>query len=255
MFLVRTYLLIAPNILLAICLIEILRRKIQEHYPILTAYFAVCLLQFLVSFTLNLLYFSPHRSPSFVAIYQWVTVISTGVVSLFEIAVLYELANDLVLRRSRLAASLRPVLRWAAALLLLTAFGVSALFSQPGTRRVMAAFETLDFSSNLIKVGLLLVLVLFTRALQISWRSLPAGIALGFSVTGAAEILAAVLLAKLGHSYYRRVDLFRMAAFHISVLIWLVYIFAPAMGPNVAERPLERTDLEAWNQEMQKILR
>jgi hypothetical protein len=94
-------------------------------------------------------------------------------------------------------------------------------------KTALVAFQALDLSSNVIKVALLLVLLLFTHALQVSWDSLPTGIALGFAVNGCVEITASAMFSKLDRIYYVDIDVLRMAGFHICVVIWLVYALMP----------------------------
>jgi hypothetical protein len=251
MLFLRLYLWFAPHLLLGLCLIGVSRRKLQSQCPIFFGYVVAEITIFLVFVPLNLL--SVYSLLSLVA-YQWATVIGTVILSVFELGVLYELSNELVLSRLSLAAAFRALLRWTAGVLLLIAAVVSAWFSQPGVRRVMAVFQTLDFSSSLIKIGLLLVLLLFTRALHISWRRLPTGIALGFAISASIEMAAAAFLSA-GHSAYVRIDILRMAAFHISVLVWLIYIFLPERLPRFTGTGLHKSDLELWDQELRRMVR
>ena len=187
--------------------------------------------------------------------YRWVITAGTALSLIFELCVLYELANELMRSRSSSARVLRGVLRWTAAILLLVAAIVSALFAQPGLQRVIKVFQTLDFSSNLIIIGLLLSLLLFSRMLHVSWRSLPAGIALGFGVLASAEIAASSLLSLLGRPGYVTVDLVRAVAFHMCVLVWLFYIFFPPRDPTIRGRGLNKLELESWDQQLERMVR
>src|SRR5215475_11284357 len=199
------YLWIAPNAVLAVCLIGIFLGRRQRQLPFFVSYVAFALASFLTSIAANILYSKKQISLN---TFQWTATAGTALELALELCVLYELANELILSRSSSARALRGVLRWTAALLLLLAATVSALFSQPGLQRVVKAFQTLDFSANLIIVGLLLSLLIFSRVLQISWRSLPSGIALGFGVSASAEIAGSSLLSLLkGKSGFFTMDL------------------------------------------------
>jgi hypothetical protein len=105
------------------------------------------------------------------------------------------------------------------------------------------------------ELGLLISLLFFSRALQISWQSLPAGIALGLGISASAELSGAALLSVLGRAGYIPVDFIRMGAFHLCVVIWLVYIFLPSRSPSFTGHRPDRTDLEAWDQYLQKMVR
>jgi hypothetical protein len=257
MFYLRAYLWFAPNVLFAICLVGLLRRKLQRSYPFLVTYLAFEVIGFVTLFTIDRLI---AHSLSSLETYRWVLVVDTGVTAAFQLGAIYELAQKLVLSRSAVATSLRQLLRWSLASLLLISVTSAAMFHQSGLGRVMSAFQTMDFCGSLIGVGLLVILLLFSRALGLSWRSLPAGIVLGFGVNGSAEILAAALISLLGSSGYVAIDssgyvaidIVRMTAAHIRAVIWLVYILRPER-PSFTKGNFQKADLDAWSQDLEKM--
>jgi hypothetical protein len=193
MLFLRWYFFVAPNVLLGCCAFFFWRRHLQRQYPIFAAYIAFQLLEFAILFIADLLIVLI----SSLATYRWLLVVGTGVTAAIQIGVLYELAGELLLSRSSLTRSVGPLLRWSLATALLAGAGFSAILPRTGSERVVLAFQALDFASNLMGAGLLLALMLYTRALRISWRSLPAGIALGFGINASAEICGAALLSIL----------------------------------------------------------
>lgn len=252
MFFLRLYLWAAPHVLLAIFLVRFLRLERQKDYPIFFAYVLASLAQFVALISINLLLL---RSLVSLATYRWALVVSTGLIAVAELAVLYELANVLILSRSSLGRLLRPLLRWAGALLLVAAVGSSALLHENGIDRAMKVFDALDFASSLISIGLVATLLMFSRFLRVSWRGLASGVALGFAILGVIELAAATLLAKLGHSYYVRIDLLRLFGFHLAVLVWLIYMFLPRGSAGFTGNRLDQSRLQAWNEELQGIVR
>jgi hypothetical protein len=90
------------------------------------------------------------------------------------------------------------------------------------------------------------------RALHISWRNLPAGIALPLGISASAELSAAALRSVLGRAGYIPMDFIRMEAFHVFVVIWLVYIFCQSDRLD-SGAGLRRSDLELWDQEVQRM--
>jgi hypothetical protein len=247
----RLYLWLTPNLLLGVCLFLLLRRGLHRQYPILTSYILLQLLLFFISVLLTPAFFGF----SSLSMYQWTVAISTGVIAAAEIGVLYEVTNELVLSHLSAGRMVRSLLRTTAAISLLIAAVACALLSVSQMNAVFAAFQALDFSTNVINVSLLLVLILFTRALHISWRSLPAGIALGLAVSGCKEIAAAALLSKLDASHYVRIDVLRMAGFHLWVVIWLLYIWFAERRPIMDRHNIRVSDLESWNDELQRVVR
>jgi hypothetical protein len=247
MLFLRYYLWIAPHVLLGLFVAGFLRRGLQKQLPIFFSYLVFDLLQFLVLFGVG---FIPSQATS----YRWLLVCGTGIISFFQIAVIYELANELLLSRSSLAGTLRALLRWVAAVLFLIVAIVSGMFQKISVQHVMNVLQVADFSSSVIRCGLLIVLFLFTRALQISWRSRSAGIALGFGILASVELIGAGLRGGFGRSAYIAVDLLQMAGFHVCVLIWLVYLFLPERTAAATGRGLSQTDLELWDQQLQRLV-
>jgi hypothetical protein len=119
--------------------------------------------------------------------------------------------------------------------------------------RVMNIFSVLDFSTGVLQVGLLLVLFLFSRILRVSWRSLPVGIAVGLGILGCVQISTAPLFSIFTHRY-AVIDVVRMAAFHVCVLVWLGYLIFPGSEPKFKGKPPQETELESWNQELQRMV-
>lgn len=253
MFFLRWYLFVAPSVLLGFCAFLLWRKRFYRKYPIFAAYVGFQLLQFVVLFTTDLLI---PLSLASMATYRWLLVLATGGVAVLQIGVLYELGSELLLSRSSPANSLRPLLRWSLASALLIAVGSSALFPRTGLEHVMLAFQILDFASNLLAVALLLALIVCTRALHLSWRRLPAGIALGFAINASAELAGSALLSVLvGRARYIATDLIRTGSYQVCVLIWLIYIFLPTKPLGFTGRRPDRAELEAWDQDLQKMVR
>ena len=242
---------IAPHLLLGVFLSIFVRRRLYRQSPVFFAYVVCELVQFVVSITLSL--YGIWHPGHHLNLYRWILVWSSGALSLLSFGVVYELVNQMILSRSSLGKTLRPFMRWSAAILLpLTAAAAAHL--GVAVERVVNVFAVLDFSTSVLQVGLLLSLFVFSRALRVSWRSLPVGIALGLGILGCVELSAAPLFSAFPHRY-AVIDVFRMAGFHVCVLVWLGYLVFPERGPKFAGEPLQTTDLESWDQELQKMVR
>ena len=248
MFIASYYLWIAPHILLGIFLICLLWRRLQRKLPIFVAYVVFELVQFILLFTIFL------HSPFPAAIYKWTLVFGTGISSILELGVIYELANELLLSRSSLGSALRPALQIILALLLLGAAIGSGAFSGISVQRVTNIFEMIDFSTNLIEAGMVLSLFIFARALRVSWHSWIAGVALGFGVSASIDLVSAALRAEWGKRAFVAADLTQMAAFHVCVVIWLVSLFLADRTPPFTDAKLKISDLELWDEELQRMV-
>jgi len=216
---------VAPQLVLLLALVLSFRRKLIQRYPFFVSLMSFQLLYFSAALVTYLYAVADpaHRSQ----LYKWVATSGLAITSIFEFGVLYELSDILFLSRMKRLEGVRRFLRWAAAILMLGASFASALVSQADLSRVLSVFQTLNLSVNLIKVGFLLVLISLTRVFRISWRGLPAGIALGLGIAAAADIGASALMSRLANLTSGTVDMIRMAGFSVCVMVWIAYIVRP----------------------------
>ncbi len=248
MLFLRYYFWIGPHILLGIVLGGLIRRNLYKQVPIFCGYAIFELVRFLLLLTINL-------SPSFSAIqYHWVLLLGLGVSTSLQFGVAYELAQILLVHFA-LASVLRYLLRWTAAGLLLTAAIASAMLFSSGATSLDTVFRTLDFSSNVILSGLLAFLLMFSRAFHISWRSFSSGIALGFGIFASVELATSALRAALGLRGNIAISIIQMAGYHACVLVWLIYLFLPERTPKFTRSGLEKSEIEFWDQELQRMVR
>lgn len=247
MYFVRYCLWIAPHLLLLLVIAGVLRRRLQKKFPIFLTYLLFEVGQFLLLFAIIKI------APSVTA-YRSVLVFGLAFGSLVKVGVLYELGKNLVLRHSALSEVLRPLFRWTTAWLLLLATIASARLFVEGLDRLVTAFETVDFCVSVVQVGLLLTLLMFSRALHVSWRSWAAGIALGFGIAGSIELTTAALRSVSGQAGHIAIDIAQMSAFQVCVGVWLVYLFLPERVPKVIGTGLPQAELELWDHEVHRIV-
>lgn len=244
----RYYLWIVPHLLLGTILIACLRRAFHRLLPVFFTFAAFEVFQFLVLFTV-----ARFLTPASIKAYMWLLTVGTIIDSLLKLGVVYELANKLTSSRPVLSGISRTVFKWALAALLLTAAISAGSLHKVSRENVVNGFQTLDFASNLILAGMLVVLLMFSRALRISWRSWPTGVALGFGVSACFNLASAALRSGLGRSAFIAVDVTQMGAFHVSAIIWLIYVLLPERPPMFQGPGLRQNDIEFWDQELQRM--
>jgi hypothetical protein len=250
--LVSWYLFIAAHAVLAACLVAFVRRQRWKEYPIFLGFVVCELVSFLVAFTLaHLQWHSLVSRPTYLWTAVYASVISTAV----EVAVLYELADKLILSRSLLGATLRPLLRWSGAVLFLIAAAVSVFVADPGLERIVNVFETLNFASHLIVFGILFVLLVYSHALQVPWRSLSAGIALGLAISSGVEMSLSALVSAFGAKSLIPADFISMSALLLCSTVWLIYILLPDRSVPRSGKRLVKSELEFWEHELQRMVR
>jgi hypothetical protein len=244
----RYFLWLVPHILIAAVLVGLFRRGLQRQLPFFAAYLFWELAQFLALFTINWLpAVSTHH-------YHWGLVVALAGSVVLKFGVIHELTRELFLSQTLVSRILRPLLRWTAAALLLVAAAVSATFATGGMQRVEALFHSLNFSSAVIQSGLLLGLFLFTRALHISWRSSITGVALGFGMFAAIGLTTSAFHPMSGSNKSIALDLIQMTAYLLCVLVWTGYLLLPEPVSVLNSTNLQKSDLELWDQELQKMV-
>jgi hypothetical protein len=77
--------------------------------------------------------------------------------------------------------------------------------------------------------------------------------ALGFGIMACINLSAAGLRSGLGKSAFMAVDITQMAAFHLCVLVWLVYLYLPDRTAAFTGSGLAKSDIQVWDQELQRI--
>jgi hypothetical protein len=249
MLFLRYYLWIAPYILLGLFFFLFLRRKLYLQLPSFAIYVAIQLLGFLGTLICSL-----HRPFSY-RVYGWILMLGDSLSGIVAVWVLYELVSKLIVPRPTLVKLGQRLFAVALVILVLSSAAISGRLSDHSIYRALNFFEDINFSSAFIKVGLLLVLLVFSRALNVSWSNWFVGIALGFGVDACFDLSTAAWRAAYGRAALISVDIVQGVGFHICVVIWLVYLLLPE-GPSRSTGPkLHKEDLEAWSDQLQNIVR
>jgi hypothetical protein len=127
--------------------------------------------------------------------------------------------------------------------------------SDPGVEahRAVTVVLLLERSVDVVRVGLVVFLFMVSSYLGLRLRDRTFGIALGFGIYAAVILVAVALRMHLGEPVASMYSLIRAAAYTCALVIWLVYVLAPAREP-VSVRMVPNTDLEKWNRALGELL-
>ena len=248
MIFLRDYLWIMPHVVQVFVLLIFLKKRLHKQLPLFCVFTVFEILRFVLLFTV-----SRFVTDSSIDVYLWFLTCTEAIDAALQLAVLYELTQNLIFSRTSLGGMLRRVFMWTAAGLVLVAAATSGSLHDISRQKIVNGFEILDFSTGLVQVGILVALVLFSRVLRISWRGHATGVALGFGVSACIELATAALRAEFGRPAFIAIDITQMFAFHVSVVIWLIYLLLPDRSPAFSGHGFEKSDIQLWDQELQRM--
>jgi hypothetical protein len=226
---------IAPVAVFVCLAAMMLRRKLQKEYPLFFAFVVFQVATFAVDF------FAYHRSPSLYFYAYWTTA-ALGIAISF--GVLYEVFTGVFRPFADLRELGGVLFRWAALVLAAAAFLLAANSEPfPGWRPVAVILNGVR-SVEMMQCGLVLLMLLCSNYLGITLRHRIFGIALGFGIIAAVDLIVVAILTNFGLQASNLVQLGKMAAYNLSALLWMGYVYAGEVECRSAKQLVYA---ERWN--------
>jgi hypothetical protein len=218
-----------------------LRRGLQRQFKCFFAYIVAQILTFSLIFPSYL----SHNYPLYFYLYWTTTAI--GVVLGF--LVIHEVFLD-VFKPFHTLRDLGTVLfKWAGLVMLLVAGVVSISANSRTLTPWMQAIVTAERCVRIVQVGIVLLLLFFSRYLGASKRQLSFGIALGFGSFAIVE-LSLIAFWSGGHMHSGMVDLINMSAYNISLFVWLGYTLHKSPAREITSTLLQP---QRWEQSLSDL--
>ncbi len=179
--------------------------------------------------------------------YFYVYWTASTVVMVVGFAVLYEVFVNILKPFSAVIDLAKMLFGWAALFLLLAAFLTALVTSGPGARKIVVAVDLCDRCVHLMQCGLLMLLVLFEKRLNFSWRNSGMCIALGIGVNAAID-----LVASYGQGHFpalnAQFDMFYSVSFVSILTFWALRLKAAESAPATVAGSPSRVILQRWNE-------
>jgi hypothetical protein len=249
------YLWVAPHCLLAVVLLLMIRRRLYQQFPLFLSYTAFELLQFTVLLALYL-----HTGSLADVRYRGAFLFGAAISGALRFGIIYEIFVEVFRNYDALRDLSKVLFRCATVILLLIGVALASTHGS-GSDGFLLIVPILDRTVRFMQCGLLLFLFLFSRYFGISWRNYAFGIALGFGILASLELVDYAIRSQIVAGSYL-LDYLGMATYHCSVLIWIFYLVAkepqepsePPKPRDRIEKKLPEHDLEAWNQDLERLL-
>jgi len=108
-------------------------------------------------------------------------------------------------------------------------------------------------SLRVIQVGLLLILFLISRSVGLSWRSYTFGIALGYGIYAAVDLVLTAIRVEFGEGIWHMYSVISTSAFMTMLTTWLWYILQPQHSGQPV-RVIPQNDIEKCNRLLEGML-
>jgi hypothetical protein len=243
------YLWIAPHVLQVLVVVFMIRRKLVAEFPAFFLYTTYEIAQFVV-----LLGLYRYRG---ITDHQYMVIFLTGSIisSILRFAVVYGIFSYFFCHYPALSGLGRLIYRCTVALLLFVSVVVVAYTSGATNDYVSIWINILDRGVSIIQCGLLVVLFGMSRFLRFSWRNPAFGIALGMGLFASMELALSAVRALLGPTTAPLLlNTLTMGTYHVCVLIWAFYLWAPEREPQYKVESMPANLLDGWDAALQKVL-
>jgi hypothetical protein len=179
--------------------------------------------------------------------YFYVYWAASTVVMILGFAVLYEVFVNILKPFSAVIDLAKMLFGWAALFLLLAAFLTALVTSGPHAKKIVVAIDLCDRCVHLMQCGLLMLLVLFEKRLNFSWRNTGMCIALGIGVSAAFD-----LAVSYGQDHFpslsSQLTTFNSIVFVGILLFWAFRLKATESAPATVAGSPSRVILRRWNE-------
>lgn len=222
------------------------RRKNYLDYPIFFAYTFEQLARFAVLFY----WYRLHASTAYMHAYAAFQAIE----AILQIGIVCELYSDVFRPYEGIRHFGPSFLRWASVFFLFLAIVVAAYSTGGDAYKFLGNLFAFERSLEIVQAGLLVVLVIASSIMALQWKPRTLGIALGFGLFTAVNLIAYTVRFELGMSTQHSLSLVCNAAYDFAVLIWVRAFYAmPKLVPKLEPRPAD-WDPHSWNEALSEYL-
>ncbi len=185
-------------------------------------------------------------------VYIWCYWISEAVSACLQFLVIAEVYRNLLLRYPAVQRLGTLLFRWGFVGLLSLAVLSALQAPSAADSRFAAVVLSLEESTRIVQLGMLLSLFLFSSLLGLNWKQEAVGIAIGFTLNVVTDLAAVAMRNYVGPSLHAAFMVLKPAAFNCAVLVWAVYLL-PARR-SATEIRLPNLKLRDWDRALAELM-
>ena len=224
-------------VMIGTVMLVMVRRNLRTAYPLFFSYLgvnalAVVLLTVLYRFAIGQYFYA-----------YWTT---STILMAIGFAVQYEVFVDILKPFSAVIDLGKMLFFWAAGFLLLAGFLTALVTSGTHVNKLVVAVDLCDRCVHLMQCGLMLLIVVFEKRLNFSWRSSGMCVALGLGLIAAMDLLVSYAQ---GQFPARSGDLAMLngVAFVGVIAFWAVRLASKEAEPSTLANAPARLIIQRWN--------
>jgi hypothetical protein len=224
-------------VMLSAVMVLMIRRKLRATYPLFFIFLGLNTIA--VAILMPVYYYASGQ-------YFYVYWATSTVLMLVGFAVLYEVFVNILKPFSAVIDLAKMLFCWAALFLLLAAFLTALVTSGPHATKIVVVVDLCDRCVHLMQCGLLMLLILFEKRLNFSWRNSGMCVALGLGVNAAVD-----LVVSYGQSHFpalsAQLAMFNGVSFVSVLVFWAFRLKAAESAPATVAGSPSRVILQRWN--------
>ena len=183
----------------------------------------------------------------------WVTEIIGCFMALW---VCKELFDNVFSRYLGLRSLGRVLFKGSLLVVIVSAVLFSRVIPEMDTARILAAILVIKRAVTFVQAGMLASLFLFGLFLGLAWDRYVIGVALGFGIYGAGELVAITARTIYGRAAESPCNWIMMGVGNCCVLIWISYfLFPPKARDNLEIATPDNRMLQGWNDALVALMR
>jgi hypothetical protein len=217
----------------------LLIKKTWETFPIFACYAVFNLVESLVAWAV-------YKNTT---AYRITYVVGESVLLILGLALVREIFTHLFSAHAGLRKVATLLFRIVVVLLVLLASGAVIYAKGPIAENMLIVEE----AGKIIRVGLIMLLFLFSSAFGLRWRQHVFGMALGLGMTTVGELLTITMQPHVNKAMAFGLNLAHVVTFDLALLVWMGYLIAPEPTSSSTDVP-KRAQLEQWNQAVMELI-